>query len=48
MSCADPALEGRHPFFEGGGCRVADPRVDVPEGLEREQIGGVLGIIEDE
>jgi len=43
----DAVLEGGDPLLEHGRGGVHDPRVDVPEALEREQVGGVLGVLED-
>ena len=45
---ADPALEARDPLLERRDGRVAEPRVDVPVLLQREQVGGVLGVLEHE
>ena len=44
---ADALLERGNPLLEGGGRRVHDPRVDVPEPLQREELGGVVGVFED-
>jgi hypothetical protein len=43
-----PALDRRHAFLEHRHRRVGDARVDVAEGLQVEQAGGVLGGVEDE
>jgi hypothetical protein len=37
----DASFEAGNPFLERGDRRVADPRVDVAELLQREQIRGV-------
>ena len=42
------ALERGHPLLEDVGGRVHDPGIDVPELLQGEEIGGVLGVLEDE
>ena len=42
---ADPAFERGDPFFEGGGRRVHDPGVDIPKPLQREKLGGVVGVL---
>jgi hypothetical protein len=44
----DPALERRESLLEGGDGRVRDARIDVPERLQREQLGGSIGVVEDE
>ena len=44
---ADALLERGDPLLEGGGGRVHDPRVDVAEPLQREELGGVVGVLED-
>ena len=44
---ADAALELGEALLEHVPGRVHDPRVDVPGNLQREQIGGVLGVVED-
>ena len=41
------AFDRRHALLEHVGGRVHDPRVDVPELLERKQVGGVVGVLED-
>jgi hypothetical protein len=43
-----PALQRGDALLEGRHRRVADARIDVAEGLQVEQAGGVLGRIEDE
>ena len=43
-----PALERRHALLEHRHGGVGDARIDVAEGLQVEQRGGVLGRIEDE
>ena len=45
---ADPALEAGHALLERGDRRVAEARVDVPVLLQREQVGGVLDVLEHE
>ena len=45
---ADPALEAGDALLERRDGRVAEPRVDVPVLLEREQVGGVLDVLEHE
>ena len=45
---ADAALQRRDPLLERGHGRVAEPRVDVPVLLQREQVGGVLRVLEHE
>jgi hypothetical protein len=45
---ADAALEARHPLLEHGDGGVGYPRVDGAELLEREQVGGVGAVVEDE
>ena len=45
---ADAAFQARDALLEGGHGRVRDPAVDRPELLEREQIGGVSRVLEDE
>ena len=42
------ALELREPLLEHAPGRVHDARVDVAELLEREQVGGMLGVVEHE
>ena len=42
-----PPFERRHALLEHIGGGVHDARVDVAELLEREQSGGVRGILED-
>ena len=44
---ADAALERGHPLLEHVLGRVHDPRVDVARHLQGEEIGGVLGVVED-
>ena len=44
---ADAALEARHALLEHRGGRVHDPRVDVAEAVEVEEVGRVLGVLED-
>jgi len=44
---ADPVLERRHPLLEDGDGRVHDPRVDIPEALQREEVGSVVGVLEN-
>ena len=41
------ALERRHALLEDRGGGVHDARVNVPESLQVEKIGGVLGIFEN-
>ena len=41
-----PALERRHPLLEDVGGRVHEAGVDVPERLEGEEVGPVLGRVE--
>jgi hypothetical protein len=43
---ADAALERRHALLEDVGRGVHDPGVDVSELLEREEPGGVIGVLE--
>ncbi len=43
-----PSFERRHPLLEGGGGGVADAGVDVAVGLEGEEVGRLLWIVEDE
>ena len=43
---AGAALERRHPLLEDVGRWIHDPRVDVPEFLQRKQVCGVLGVAE--
>ena len=43
----DAPLEGRDPLLHGVLRRVHDPRVDVAELLEREEVLGVRGVVED-
>ena len=47
-TAARAALERRHAFFQRGHGRVAQARIDVAEGLQVEQAGGVVGAVEDE
>ena len=42
----EPALERRDALLEDVPGRVHDARVDVARHLEREQVGGVLGVVE--
>ena len=42
------AFERRHPLFENIGSGVHNAGVDVAEFLQRKQIGGVVGIVENE
>jgi hypothetical protein len=44
---AGAALERRHALLEHIRGRVHDPRVDVAELLQGEEVGGVLGVAED-
>ena len=44
----DAVFERRDALLEHVGGRVHDARVDVAEFLQREQRGGVVGILEDE
>ena len=44
---ADAAFERGNPLLEGGGGRVHDPGVDVAEALQGEELGGVVGVLED-
>ena len=41
------AFQGRHAFLEHGRRGVHQARIDVTEGLQIEQAGGVIGIVED-
>ena len=43
----DAAFERRHALFEDVGGGIHDAGVNVPELLQREQCGGVRGILED-
>ncbi len=43
---SEPALERRDALLEDVPRRVHDARVDVARHLEREQVGGVLGVVE--
>ena len=45
---ADAALEARDPLLERRDGRIAEPRVDVPVLLQREQIGCILGVFKHE
>jgi hypothetical protein len=45
---ADAAFERGDPLLEGGHGGVANPRVDVAVLLQREEVGGVVGVLEDE
>ena len=45
-SGADAAFEARHALLEHRGRRVHDPRVDVAEPVEVEQVRGVLRVLE--
>ena len=42
------ALERRDPLLQHGAGRIADTRVDVAEGLQAEQRGGVIDVVEHE
>ena len=44
---ADAALQGRDAGLEDARGRVHDPGVDVPELLQGEEPGGVVGVVED-
>ena len=44
---AGPAFDRGDALLEDVGGRIHQARVDVPEFLQREQIGGVLGALED-
>ena len=44
---ADAALEAGHALLEHRRGRVHDPRVDVPEAVEVEEVGRVVGVLED-
>ena len=44
----DAALEGGDALLERGDRGVADPRVDVAVLLQGEEVGGVVGVLEDE
>jgi hypothetical protein len=43
-----PALERRDPLLEHRDGRVADARIDVAEGLQPEQRGGMVHVVEHE
>jgi hypothetical protein len=45
---AEPAFEAGDAFLERGHRRIADPAVDVSVLLQGEQVGGVVGVGEDE
>ena len=45
-SAADAAFQGGDALLEDVHGRVHDPRVDVAELLQREQPGGVVGVVE--
>ena len=45
---AETAFEAGDALFERGDRRVADARVDVAVGAQREEFGGMLGRVEDE
>ena len=45
--CGRAAFERRDALFEHRLRRVHDARVDVAEGLQPEQRGGVVGVVED-
>ena len=45
---AGAALDRGDALLEDVGGRVHDPGVDVPEFLQREQVGRVVGVFEDE
>ena len=47
-SAADAVFERGHALLQHVRGRIHDARVDVAELLQREQRGGVLGIVEDE
>ena len=40
------AFQRRQPLFENVGRRIADPRVDIAQFLQREEIGRVFGVAE--
>ena len=42
------ALERRDTFLQHGAGRIADTRIDVAEGLQAEQRGGVIDVVEHE
>jgi hypothetical protein len=42
-----PLLERRNALLEGGGGRVHDPRVDISEPLQREELSGMVRVLED-
>ena len=46
-SAPTPPSSGGDPLLEGGGGRVHDPGVDVAEALQGEELGGVVGVLED-
>ena len=46
--CREPTLERGDALLEHVPRRVHDPRVDVPRHGQREQVGGVLGVVEHE
>jgi hypothetical protein len=43
----DAAFEGGDPLLQDVGRRVHDPRVDVAELLQSEEVGGVVRVVED-
>ena len=45
--CCQAALQSGDPLLEDVGGGVHDPGVDVPELLQTEQPGGVVGVVED-
>ncbi len=44
---ADSSFERGNPLFEGGIGRIHDAAVDISESLQGEELGGVVGVLED-